>query len=108
MTLRISSVDLNPPTIEVLSTEQFPFTVEWADLIGKSSTGSAPVAYMYDNSNGINIPTGFTNNFGVNGTQAQYVIDGTKLMIGHDYTAILFISVSSQVFAQRVIVRVPY
>lgn len=108
LTQKVTSVDMNPPALQVLSTELFPFTTEWVDLIGKGNAVSTPVAYMYDQSNGILIPLGFQNNYGANGTQAQYIIDGTKLQKGHQYTAILFVNVGTQTYGQRLIVAVPF
>lgn len=107
MTTSITNVDANPPTIQVLSNETFPFTLDWVDLIGKGSVVTAPSASMYDQSNGILIANGFQNNFGANGTQAQYVIDGTKLQVGHVYTAIVFVVVGAYTYGQRLIVSVP-
>lgn len=107
MTIQITNVDANPPTIQVLSTEVYPFTLEWVDLIGKGSVVTTPSATMYDQSNGIAVLNGFQNNYGANGTQAQYVIDGTKLQIGHVYTAILFAVVGAFTYGQRIIVNVP-
>ena len=102
-----TSVDLDPPTLKILSTELFPFTVEWVDLIGRGNTVSAPIGHIYDNSNGVEAVNGFQNNFGANGTQAQYILDGTKLQVGHTYTAIIFVNVGSQIFGQRLTVSVP-
>src|SRR5260221_9141960 len=108
MTISVTNVDANPPTVQVLSTEIFPFTMEWVDLIGRGSVVSFPSATMYDQSNGIPVPNGFQNNYGANGTQTQYIVDGTKLQIGHVYTAILFVVVGAFTFGQRIIVNVPY
>jgi len=107
MTTAITNVDANPSIIQVLSNEVFPFTLEWVDLIGKGSVVSTPSAVMYDQSNGIAIPNGFQNNYGANGTQAQYIIDGTKLQVGHQYTAVLFVVVGAFTYGQRIIVQVP-
>ena len=77
------------------------------DLIGLGNTVSTPVAYMYDVSNGILIPNAFGNNYGANGTQAQYVIQGAYLQPGHNYTAVLQVNVGTQVYRNRLLVSVP-
>jgi hypothetical protein len=105
--MTVSSIDANPSTFQVLSNETIPFTLEWADLIGQGNAVSTPNAVMYDNSNGIQTPNAFVNNYGANGTQAQYIIDGTKLQPEHTYTAICTVNVGTQVFKQRIIVTVP-
>ena len=102
-----TSVDANPPTLQVLTTELFPFTFEWVDLIGIGSTVSTPSAHMYDNSNGIETPNAFNNNYGANGTQAQYIIQGSYLQAGHDYTAVLIAYVGTQIYKNKVKVTVP-
>lgn len=102
-----TSIDLAPPTFQILTTEILPFTVEWVDLVGIGNTLSVPFGKIYDNSNGIESVLGFQNNFGVNGTQAQYIIDGTKLQAGHVYTAILTVTSNNQIYKGRVIVSVP-
>jgi hypothetical protein len=105
--MTVSSIDANPATFQVLSNENIPFTFEWVDLIGKGATVSTPSAVMYDDSNGIQVPNAFVNNYGANGTQAQYTIDGTKLQPEHVYTAILTVNVGTQIYKQRISVTVP-
>lgn len=110
--MTVTSIDANPPIFQVLTTELIPFTMEWADLVGIGQTVSSPSAVMYDNANGIQVtnagqPSGFVNNFGYNGTQAQYIIDGSTLQAGHFYTAILTVVSNSQTFKQRIVVSVP-
>lgn len=107
MTTALTQVDLNPFVFEVLTSEQIPFTVEWVDLIGVGNTVSAPSATMYDDANGVAIPNGFQNNFGANGSQAQYIIQGQYMLKGHTYTAILSVVVGSQIYMQRLSVVVP-
>lgn len=102
-----TSIDLNPPTFQILTTEIIPFTVEWQDLVGIGNTVSVPSGVMYDNSNGIQVSNGFQNNFGVNGTQTQFIMDGTKLQTGHWYTAILTVTSNGQIYKGRVVVSVP-
>jgi hypothetical protein len=104
---RVTSIDLNPPTLQVLTTETFPFTVEWQDLVGIGNNVSIPFANIYDNSNGIETIGGFQNNFGANSTQSQYIIDGTKLQAGHTYTAILTVTSNTQIYKARLIIGVP-
>jgi len=104
---RITSIDLNPPTLQVLSTEIFPFTVEWQDLVGIGKNVSLSSGNLYDNSNGIETLNGFQNNYGVNGTQSQYIIDGTVLQVGHAYTAILTVTSDGQIYKSRLIVSLP-
>lgn len=103
----VTSIDLNPATFQILSTEIIPFTVEWVDLVGVGNNVSVPYANIYDNSNGVERLNGFQNNFGVNGTQAQFIMDGTKLQAGHTYTAILTVTSNGQIYKGRVIVSVP-
>lgn len=103
----VTQIDLNPPTLEILTPELLPITVEWADLIGKTSTVTAPNGVIYDDSNGIPVPNGFLNSYGANGTQAQYIFQGQFLQKGHTYTAILSVNVGSQVYKQRLSVKVP-
>lgn len=105
--MSVTSIDLNPPTLQVLTSEVFPFTVEWVDLIGIGNVVSAPNAALYDNSNAIQSLNGFQNNFGINGSQSQYIIDGTMLQAGHEYTAILTVVSSGQTYKSRLIVSVP-
>lgn len=105
--MTVTSIDINPPSLQVLITEVFPFTVEWADLIGNGTTVTAPSAVMYDNSNGVAITGAFQNNYGANGTQAQYIIQGSVLQPGHTYTAILTVTVGTQIYKQRLLVIVP-
>lgn len=105
--MAVTSIDLAPPTFQILTTEVIPFTVEWVDLVGVGNNLSVPFGNMYDNSNGIEALNGFQNNFGVNGTQAQFIVDGTKLQAGHTYTAILTVTSSGQIYKGRVIVSVP-
>jgi hypothetical protein len=62
---------------------------------------------MYDDANGILMPNAFVNNYGANGTQGQYIIDGTKLQPQHNYTAILVAYVGTQIYKQRIFVNVP-
>jgi hypothetical protein len=100
--MTVTSIDLNPAVFTVLSSETLPFTVEWVDLIGVGSTVTTPSAKIYDDANGIQVTNGFVNNYGANGTQAQYIIDGTKLQPEHTYTAIVQVNVGSQIFKQRV------
>jgi hypothetical protein len=102
-----TSIDTSPPDFQILTTETLPITVEWVDLIGIGSIVTTPSAVMYDNSNGIAIPTGFVNNYGANGTQAQYILDGTQLQAGHTYTAILTVNASAQIYKSRLQVNVP-
>lgn len=102
-----TSIDLNPSSFQVLTSEVFPFTVEWADLVGIGNAVSTPSAIMKDDSNGVATANGFVNNFGVNGTQAQYIVDGTKLQPGHTYTAILTVISQAQTYRARVQVVVP-
>jgi hypothetical protein len=105
--MTVTSIDANPPVFQVLTSETIPFTMEWVDLIGVGSTVTTPSAIMYDDSNGIQMPNGFQNNYGANGTQAQYIIDGTKLQAGHVYSAVLSVNVGTQVYKQRISVVVP-
>lgn len=102
-----TSIDLNPSTFQILTNEIIPFTVEWQDLVGIGNNLTFAVANIYDNSNGAEALAGFQNNFGVNGTQAQYIIDGTTLQAGHFYTAILTVISNGQTYKGRVIVSVP-
>lgn len=102
-----TSIDLNPPTFQILTSEIIPFTVEWQDLIGIGNTVTLPSGVMYDNSNGVLATDGFQNNFGVNGTQTQFIMDGTKLQPGHFYTAILTVTSNGQIYKSRVTVSVP-
>lgn len=103
----MTTIDLNQPKIQVLTTEYFPFTVEWADLVGNGNNVSLPSAVLYDNSNGTLISNGFDNNFGANGTQAQYIVLGTNLLPKHTYTAILTVTSMGQIFKGRLKVEVP-
>lgn len=103
----VTQVDLNPYILEILTTESVPFTVEWMDLIGVGNTVSTPVGYLYDNSNGVLILNGFSNNYGVNATQTQYIIQGQYLQKNHKYTAILFVNVGTQAYAQRLQISTP-
>lgn len=68
---------------------------------------SVPSGNMYDNSNGIETLNGFQNNFGVNGTQSQVILDGTRLQSGHSYTAILTVTSNNQIYKARLLVSVP-
>lgn len=102
----ITSIDLNPPTFQILTTEVLPITVEWQDLIGIGLTVTTPSAVLYDNSNGILMPNGFVNNFGANGTQSQYIIQGINLQAGHTYTGIFTVHVGSQTYKGRLIITV--
>ena|SRR5258706_971026 len=102
-----TSIDTYPSMFQILTPETLPITVEWVDLIGVGSTVSTPSAVIYDNSNGILVPNGFVNNYGANGTQAQYILDGTKLQRGHTYTAIFAATVGTQVYKQRTLITVP-
>ena len=103
----MTQVDLNPPTFQVLTTEIIPFTVEWQDLVGIGNTVSVPFGILYDNTNGIAATGGFVGNFGANGTQAQYILDGSKLQLGHTYTGIVSVVSNGQTFKNRIIVSVP-
>jgi len=105
--MTVTSIDLNPSTFQVLTTEVIPFTVEWQDLVGIGNNVSVASGNVYDNSNGAEAIGGFQNNFGVNGTQSQYIIDGTKLQAGHFYTAILTVTSNGQIYKGRVVVSVP-
>lgn len=102
-----TSIDLNPPTFQILTSETLPITVEWQDLVGKGVTVTAPNGVMIDQSNNIQVPNAFLNSFGANGTQAQYVFQGSVLQPGHIYWAILSVNVGTQIFKGRLKVTVP-
>lgn len=102
-----SSIDFNPFEIQILTTETVPLTVEWADLVGKGNNINTPFGVLYDNANGILIPNGFLNDFGANGTQAQYILLGANLQAGHEYSAILSCISLGQTFKGRMKVEVP-
>jgi hypothetical protein len=104
--MALTGIDLNPPQFNILSAETLPITVEWQDLVGRGTIVSAPFGVLYDQSNGAVIPNAFLNNYGANGSQAQYIFQGPYLQRGHKYWAILSVSVGSQVYKQRLEVLV--
>lgn len=107
MTTAITQVDMNPFVFEVLTTEQIPITVEWVDLIGVGNTVASPTGTIYDDSSGAAIPNAFSSQFGAYQSQAQYIIQGQYLLKGHTYTAILGVTVGTQIFKQRLSIVVP-
>lgn len=102
------STSVYPDVLTVQTTETFPFTLEWADLLN-GVTITAPNGLLIDNGNHVYIPNGIAYEVGINGTQTQYVINGSTLRSGHVYTAICTVGVSNSnnILAQTVTVKVP-